>query len=83
MRTSHSSSSTQTFVPVSFIFPALKKVNEAFVAMTCILTLSYCDVGALEMSLIKRNEAYRQELLDDERNLYGSDRAGRDEENVD
>lgn len=54
MRTSHSSSSTQTFVPVSLISPALKKVNEGFVAATCILTLSYCNGGALEMTLVQR-----------------------------
>ena len=38
LRTSHSSPSTQTFVPTSFILSALKNINEGFVATTCILT---------------------------------------------
>ena len=34
------------------------------------------------MNLVTRAGAYRQELLDDERSFYGSDRTGRNEENM-
>ena len=62
MRTSHSSSSTQTFVPVSFIFSALKNINEGFVATTCILTRSYCNDGS-----VRDDPRYTRKKLTDRR----------------